>query len=156
MVDHQELSWLENYWSGTPYSADQLVSVSPYVENPGYLNPPSTNTYYFSGRGAFTTDEIHRSDLSINYSFFANLFGTDLEVFIQPEVLNVFDEEAAVSVDDTVYSAYNDSNLESFDPFTETPVEGVHWRKGEDFGQAVTEDDYQTPRTFRVSLGIRF
>jgi hypothetical protein len=43
-----------------------------------------------------------------------------------------------------------------FDPFNETPVRGVNFEYGPDFGQATAEEDYQEPRTFRVSLGIRF
>ena len=43
-----------------------------------------------------------------------------------------------------------------FNPWTETPVEGVHWRKGDDWGQAEDDTDYQLPRNFRISVGIRF
>jgi len=150
------LSWLENFWSGTPYSASQLVPVSPFVENPGYITAPSTNTYYFSGRGGYTTDEIHRTDLSVNYSFFVKAFGGSVELYIQPEVLNVFNESGAVAVETTTYSAYNDPSLAVFDPFTETPVQGVNWDVGDDFGQPAVEDDYQVPRTFRLSVGVRF
>lgn len=46
--------------------------------------------------------------------------------------------------------------LPAFNPFTETPVEGVHYIKGPNFGRPASELDYQTPRTFRVSLGLRF
>jgi hypothetical protein len=35
-------------------------------------------------------------------------------------------------------------------------VEGVHWRKGPDFGKPVVEGDYQQPRTYRFSVGFRF
>ena len=40
--------------------------------------------------------------------------------------------------------------------FTETPVEGVNWAKRSTFGQPLNEADYQTPRTFRFSVGFRF
>ena len=52
-----------------------------------------------------------------------------------------------------------------FNPFTETPVEGVHWVKGPLFGQPVNPTsgepfggagDFQLPRTYRFSLGARF
>jgi hypothetical protein len=55
----------------------------------------------------------------------------------------------------TVLDATN-ADLAPFDPFTETPVEGVHWRKGDDFGRPTGEQDFQAPRTFLVSLGLRF
>ena len=96
------------------------------------------------------------TDIALNYSFFVDLGGTELELFIQPEVLNVFNESAAVAANTTVLTARNDWTLQMFDPFTETPVEGVHWRKGTEFGEPVSESDYQSPRVFRVSLGVRF
>jgi hypothetical protein len=37
-----------------------------------------------------------------------------------------------------------------------SPVEGADWTKGPYFGQPVEPGDFQQPRTFRVSLGIRF
>ena len=46
--------------------------------------------------------------------------------------------------------------LKPFNPFTETPVEGVHWRKGPNFGQPDSEGDFQQARTFRFSVGVRF
>jgi len=53
----------------------------------------------------------------------------------------------------------------TFNPFTETPQEcpqgqsncaGYHWQKGPNFGKPTTAGSYQTPRTFLVSLGVRF
>jgi hypothetical protein len=61
-----------------------------------------------------------------------------------------------VFVDTTVWDNTSDPTLQPFDPFTETPVEGVHWRKGDDFGQPAQTIDYQQPRTFRFSVGFRF
>ena len=77
-------------------------------------------------------------------------------MFIQPEVLNVFNHSGLVDANSTEYTAINDSSLEPFNPWTETPVEGVHWAKGPRFGQPTVERDYQQPRTFRLSLGVRF
>jgi hypothetical protein len=111
-------------------------------------------TYFFSGRGAFRTDDVSRTDLAINYSFFINIGGGQLEVFIQPEVINIFNESAVVAVNASVSGPRQ--GMEAFDPFTETPVEGVNWEYGSSFGQAQGADDYQLPRTFRLSFGLRF
>ena len=46
--------------------------------------------------------------------------------------------------------------LQRFNPFTEAPVEGTHFLKGPNFGKAARESDFQTPRTYRVSVGLRF
>jgi hypothetical protein len=44
----------------------------------------------------------------------------------------------------------------AFNPFTETPVQGVNWDYGSNFGQPQTAANYQLPRTFRLSFGLRF
>jgi hypothetical protein len=43
-----------------------------------------------------------------------------------------------------------------FDPFTQTPVEGVNWSKRASFGHAQSRFAYTTPRTFRIGFGVRF
>lgn len=81
--------------------------------------------------------------------------GQDFEIFIQPEVLNVFNEDAAPFVDGTIEDATN-ANYATFNPFTDTPVEGVHYGKGLDFGQPQSAEDFRHPREFRFSVGFRF
>ena len=106
--------------------------------------------------GAYRTDDITRTDLALNYSFFINILGGQLEIFLQPEVVNLFNEDAVVSPNTTVLTVQNDSSLEPFNPFTETPVEGVNWRKGSSWGQPQSEGDFQQSRTVRFSVGVRF
>jgi hypothetical protein len=127
------------------------------VTNPGYVTPPTSLSYFFTARDAFHSDDIHSSDLAINYSFVWRAFGSEMEVFIQPQVVNVFDE-------DGVFDPHGLDNdipegvqvLQAFNPFTTTPVEGVHWQKQGTFGQAINENDFQRPREFRLSVGFRF
>lgn len=146
------VSLLQNYFSGLPYSAAATINTQPFVSDPGYVTPPSSVTYFFSGRGEFTTDDITRTDLSVNYNLNLGRF----ELFLQPEVVNLFDEEGVVAVDTSILTAATDNTLQSFNPFTTEPIEGMHWRKGEDFGQPTDENDFQQPRTFRFSVGLRF
>ena len=151
------VSLLQNYFSGQPYSAAGDINNLDFVTNdPGYFDPPDTVDYFFSARGAFETDDITRTDLGLNYSFRWNAFGKSMEVFIQPEVINLFNEDGIEIVNSSVETENNDSDLSQFNPFTETPVEGVHWNKGVNFGQPLDEDDYQQPRIYRVSVGFRF
>jgi outer membrane receptor for ferrienterochelin and colicin len=153
------LSLLQSFYSGTPYSAFSDVNTVPYVGDPadlGYFGNPFDPNYYFSDRGAFRTDDVTRTDISLNYSFFINIGGGQLELFLQPEIINLFNEQAVIDPNNTTLSANNDDSLQPFDPFTETPVEGVHWRKGPSWGQAQSEGDYQQPRTVRFSVGLRF
>jgi hypothetical protein len=159
-TNHHNLNFslLQSYVSGTPYSATQTISTVPYVGDPASLGYRGTSlgaqTYFFSDRGAFRTDAVSRTDIAINYSFFLNLFGGQLEMFLQPEVINVFNENAVVAPNNTIIGPRQ--GMEAFNPFTETPVEGVNWDYGDNFGEADIAVDFQQPRTVRFSVGLRF
>ena len=159
------VSLLQSFFSGHPYEEAGTIVIRPYVTNPGYLAPPARVVYFFSDRGEFTTPNVLRTDLSLNYDF--RIAGIDL--FVKPEVINVFNAD---NVDTTDARYFNTSVLTAdnaaacpqsptglclpFNPFTETPVEGVHYVKGNNFGQAVNALGYQQPRPFRGGLGLRF
>jgi hypothetical protein len=149
---------LQSFNSGQPYGASGPVNTRPFVANPGYAVPPASVTYWFTNRDRFKTDDIYTTDVSLNYSFLWGAFGKQFEIFVQPEVLNVFDDEGVELINTTVFTRTNSSTrgLVTFNPFTEEPVEGVHWVKGPDFGKPVTENSFQTSRTFRFSVGVRF
>lgn len=145
--------------SGTPYGAIGGVDVS-LVENPGYAIPPSTGSYFFTDRDAFRTEGQMRTDLAFTASRRLGS-GRAPEVFGNFQLLNLFNQSQLFNVTDaaintTVLTAIDDSSLAFFDPFTETPIEGVHWKKGERFGEAVGRTAYTQPRTFRFSIGVRF
>jgi hypothetical protein len=55
-----------------------------------------------------------------------------------------------------VLTAANSPALRPFNPFTDTPVEGVNWAKAPTFGQQVNQQSWTTPRLFRFSIGARF
>lgn len=146
------VSLLQNYNGGDYYSATQTINTVPFVTNPGYESPPDAGvTYYFSGRGEFKTDDITSTDLAINYSFNIGRF----EAFIQPQLLNAFNEDGAEVHNSTVLIGAS-NGLQTFNPFTTTPVEGVHWRKGPNFGKPTSEGNLQDPREFVVSIGLRW
>lgn len=57
-----------------------------------------------------------------------------------------------IAVDNSVLTAVNDSTrLQTFNPFTETPVRGVHYQLPPSFGKPTSAADYPLPRTFRVA-----
>jgi outer membrane receptor protein involved in Fe transport len=141
-------SALQNFDSGTPYSAVATINVRNYVEcHPcGYETPDVTHSYYFSDRGAFRTEDVTSTDLSINYE--VPIFKVNL--FAQAELLNAFNEQAVDAPSSSI------RQIAAFDPFNETPVEGVHWEKRSTFGQPTGPGSYQLPRTYRFSVGLRF
>jgi len=154
--NHLNVSLLQNYYSGTPYGAVGAVRSNLYVANPGYANVPATATYYFTARDAFRTPSINDTDASLNYAFDFNAFDKTIEIFLEPEILNVFNRQGAITVNTTVLDATTSGSLARFNPFTTKPVEGVNWRKGASFGKPTTVASFQTPRTFRFSVGFRF
>jgi hypothetical protein len=50
----------------------------------------------------------------------------------------------------------NTATLAKFNPFTTTPVQGVNWNLAPDFGTPINRLAYDSPRTFRVTFGVRF
>ncbi|HUP47962.1 MAG TPA: carboxypeptidase regulatory-like domain-containing protein [Thermoanaerobaculia bacterium] len=165
-------SVLQAFDSGTPFSAIGTIDPRPYVDSSlldAYATAPSAVNYYFSDRGGFRWDDVTSTNLAVNYSLPIQRVG----LFAQAEVLNLFNDDAVVGGSTTVLTARQSTCIQStganagqrcaaFNPFTETPVEGVHWQRAANFGQAttpttpLTQGSYQLPRTFRLSVGLRF
>jgi hypothetical protein len=151
---------LETYASGRAYNALGTIDDRNFVNNPGYVDPPTAVNYYFGGgRGAFRFDDRTQTDVALNATF---KVWKSLEVFLQPELLNVFNEEALtggrIGIDsNTVVNTRVNAGtaFQNFDPQTE-PVEGTHYAYSPTFGDAIGRDAYQLPRTFRFSVGLRF
>ena len=172
---------LQRYHTGVPYSA--AASINPVgVTNPGYAQPPSQVQYYFGKRGAFRLDDIFQTDLNVTYSIPI----TKVSLFVKGDVLNALNrhdienvegtsfERAASSasggvINRTVRTSRNTSNLLPFNPFTDTPKEcpqttaladckalGANYQLDPNFGKPTNRDAYQLPRTYRVSVGVRF
>jgi outer membrane receptor protein involved in Fe transport len=152
------------YDTGAPYGAVGTVRSRTFVTNPGYARPPSSVTYYFTARDAFRTEDIKRTDIAINFS---KTIGRLVEVYIQPQVLNLFNNTGVIAVDTTVNTALNPGTgtYAAFNPFTATPVQRPHldntvktanWDYGPNFGKATSVNSYQIPRQFQVTMGVRF
>ena len=150
--DHHDLtaSLLMSYFSGTPYGLFLNVNPVPFVNNPGYLTPTNAETYFITDRDAFHTDNVLQFDASLNYAFKWNLWNRNMEVFFQPEILNIGDDQGVIGVNTAV------TRLRNFNPFTTVPEEGVHYRKGPLWGGPNNPNDINQPRTYRFSVGFRF
>ena len=126
------------------------MTLAPYVQNPGYFSA-EFGQVLFTKPGS-SARRITRTDLALT----CTISISDAEIFVRPEVLNLFNEQGVVAVDRTVATARNSSRLRTFNPFTEDPVRGVHYDLASTFGKPTSAADYQLPRTFRVSAGVRF
>ena len=165
------LSLLQRYQSGLPYSVLAAISTAPAsvtgIQNPGYQRPPVSANYYFSDRNELRLDDITRTDLGVNYL----LPLRRVKLFIQADLINMFNEQGIEDpsfINTSVLTNRSASCIQqagapspgsrcaAFNPFTETPVEGTHFVRNAAFGQPISADAYQLPRTYRVSAGIRF
>lgn len=162
------VSVLQRFDSGTPYSAIGSIDVTSSgdgstcpVCRPNddlYVSVPSGVNYYFSEPGEFRFEDLTATDLALNYALPIGR----VELFVQGEVINIFDENAQIGGNTAVSTAFDDPSLEPFDPFTTTPIEGVHYTLGDNFGQGTTatsqatQGHFQLARTYRGSVGIRF
>jgi len=176
------ISALHSYSSGSPYSAVGTIDptgrsssfryagapctgATTCPGNPGYLLSQlgTSQSYFFSGRGAFQTAAFHSTDLSVNW----DLPISRVAIFVKGEVFNVFNRDAVTNPNTTVITRRTStaSNLAAFNPFTDTPKEcpqgqadctGFNWQKGASFGTATGPNSYQTPRNYRLGVGVRF
>ncbi|HWW60933.1 MAG TPA: hypothetical protein VN181_06145, partial [Thermoanaerobaculia bacterium] len=168
-------SVLQNYDSGTPYSALGTIdprrrSAAPFnpaapsqtavlIANPGYVSPPNTSNYYFSKRGAFRTDDATSTNVAINWNLPPIL--SKAQFYVETEVRNIFNESAVVTPSTTVNTNKQSASFRAFNPFTETPIEcpqgapladcramGANWQKGASFGTGTQRTSFSQAGSF--------
>ncbi len=170
------VSVLQDVQSGVPYGAIGGVDVRPVVGSLNYVTPQGGNSvnYYFTARDAYRTDTSYRTDMAVSYSYKVKAgSGPHVELFGQAQVLNVFNGfqicgcganvfsngggvDLANTIDTSVLTRTNSPSYTTFNPFTTTPVQGVNWALGPNFGKPVDRTGYTSPREFRVTFGVRF
>ena len=175
------VSLLETIESGVPYNGSNQngtangVNAAAFVANPGYLTPPdgASTTYYFTARDAFRTEGQRRTDASVSYSFGVGRGARKAELFIQGQVINLFNQFQLCGCGASVFSnggasqnqfldttvrtnVSNPTLYSAFNPYTTTPVQGANWDYGPAFGHAASRFAYTSPRMYRVTFGVRF
>ncbi len=143
------LGFMQRFDSGSPWDYNMAIDPRAYVTNPGYLVPPSSVTYFVSGRGAFRFEGAWRTDLSMAWS---RKVARGVQIFFRAVANNVLNNQALTGFNTTIVT----TGLPGFNPFTSKPVEGVNWQKGPEFGKASSPSSYQAPRDFNFSVGFRF
>jgi hypothetical protein len=165
-----EATLLQNFDSGLPYSVAGAINLTRYNGAPanlGYASVPN-GLYYFGGRGTLRTESIRETDLALRYSVPI----ARIEFFAQGDLLNAFNNSAIFDpqrLGTTVSTAATSTALLPFDPARQTPLEcprgtaaaactamGANYQLAANFGQPLNNLAYQTPRTMRLSFGIRF
>jgi Carboxypeptidase regulatory-like domain/TonB dependent receptor/TonB-dependent Receptor Plug Domain len=160
------VSFLHSLDTGTPYGAVGTVATAAYVPNAAalpYKSAPTLENYYFTSRDAFRTPTINHTDLALNFGFKFHAY-TDFEIFVSPQITNLFNNQGVRVVNTAVLANSNSAaNFAKFNPFTTQPVKRTdttdktaNWDFGPLFGTATSVTSYQNPRTFQVSAGLRF
>ncbi|MEP7305302.1 MAG: TonB-dependent receptor [Acidobacteriota bacterium] len=170
------LSLLQDLASGLPYGAVGIAGGGGGVDaakagavvNPGYATPQggSSEIYYYTARDAFHTENSKRTDVAVNYGYSVGRGSRKVDLFFQAQMLNLFNTFDLCGCGSTVFSnggamALNTigqtvTALREFNPFTTTPVEGTNWKKGTNFGTPLNRSAFTSPRTVRLSFGVRF
>ena len=152
-----DVSLLQTYDSGIAYSISAPINVTRYAgapANPGYNSIPN-GRYFFTDRGALRGDDVTSTNLAVR---FTQPLGP-ASFFLHADLLNAFDEDALADpqrLGAGISTAANSTTLQPFDPRITVPVEGVHYTRAANFGQALNNLAYQTPRTYRFSVGVKF
>jgi outer membrane receptor for ferrienterochelin and colicin len=185
-IEGLTISVLQDWATGVPYgaggglasgqsgfSASAFVDARPYVTDPGYATPQGgvRETYYYTARDAFRTEASRRTDMAANYTYRVpgNL---SLDAFVQVQVLNVFNVQdlcacgsdvfnngggvALSRIGSGVLTPVSTPSLTPFNPFTTTPVQGVNWNYNTNWGTPLNRFAFTSPRTFRMTFGLRF
>ncbi len=141
--------------SGRSWSAVGNINPTPFVANPGYQTPPTSIAYYFSSRGEFRMKAITATDLSVTWSR-AIPGARRLQVYARAMVVNAFNQTGIDGVGRSVLTRNDNTAYAAFNPFEAAPVRGVNYEYGQDFGKPTSPADYQPPRQFSLSAGLRF
>jgi hypothetical protein len=191
-VGNFNISALQRYESGLSYGSFGTINVAfssnfygtglaGGVQNPGYLTPPSSETYWFEKPGTHRWDALVSTDLALNYDTNPSWFPGGASLFLQGEVINALNNDAQTGGlgigggNRAILTAFNNAAacgvnpnpangcLARFNPAAgDAPVEGVHWKRGPLYGLPTsfstnsTQGSFQIPRTYRVSAGVRF
>lgn len=178
-IGNWNVSLLERFETGRAYGLFGTIDIRQNanfygtglpggVVNPGYLTAtvPTSVTYWFEEPGSRRFDNYSSTDLALNYNTDPSWL-RGVSIFVQGEVINFFNQHAQIGGNRSVITSFTDPSLQRFNPFVDNPTEGVHWRKGPLFGlptaattgvtaAGAPNGSFQQPRTYRVSLGLRF
>src|SRR5262249_2345555 len=108
---------------------------------------------------------------SAAYTYSLNARSRKADLFIQAHVLNIFNQFQRCGCGDSVFNnggnvvltristgvnSPNGTTRPAFNPFTQTPVQGVNWDYSAAFGTAQSRLAFTSPREFRLTFGVRF
>jgi outer membrane receptor protein involved in Fe transport len=184
-VEGLTLSALQDLASGLPYGAVGTIDARSFVaaSSPAvaaaYATPQggASQTYYYTARDAFRTEASRRTDFAANYIRGVGAGPRKINVFVQAQILNIFNQQElcgcggtifqnggngqlntiqGASAGESVLTPVNTASLAPFNPLTTAPVLGTNWNYNANFGTPKNRFAFTSPRTFRLTFGVRF
>lgn len=123
------------YRSGGSYS---LTARVPAGSDPGVIGAPSTFTKYFDGRGNNRFEGFWSLDTTLRYDV---AFHKDVMGYIKLDIENITGEDSLISHRTGGTAVTGSGGL-------------LEWQPLASFGTASSERNYQTPRSYLVSVGV--
>lgn len=123
----------------------------------GYVSLPSNGTLFFGQRGAGEFESVYNLDLAIDYAI--PVWKT-LSPWVKLSITNVTNESRLVRYNTTIKGNCGTATVTSSCSGTIGPLDAqglpTTFTKDPLFGTARSAADYQTPREYAISAGIRF
>jgi outer membrane receptor for ferrienterochelin and colicin len=138
------------YQSGSPYS---LTAQVPYRDN-NYLGAVGNYTYFFGDRGSQRLPDIWALDLSTRYEL---PLIAGIGTFVKVGVTNVFNNHEVDGFQTSGRAIFDAAgNPTAWQPTGNCGLGDDPSTSCTGFGRIRSEEDYQPPRTFLLSLGFNF
>lgn len=128
-----------SYRSGSSYSKIANIDAGSDPA-PDYSGAPSRYRAYFDGRGNSRFDGFWSLDTTVRYDI---NFWRDLAVYVKFDIQNITDEDSLISFRTGGSAAPNSAGV-------------LEWAPTSTFGTPSSERNYQTPRSYFVSVGFAF
>jgi hypothetical protein len=142
--------------SGTPYSlrAGGVPLSDPQITNdPGYANPPQTQTIYFGSRGSQLFPSQSRFDLAFTYDI--PVWKT-LAPWVKLQAINVFNTHYRTAFNTTIIPCTDGTPGCASAPVDANGLPTTFTTVGTSFGKTTGNTQFQQSRTFSMAAGIRF
>jgi hypothetical protein len=127
------------------------LTAAQAARDPGYAQPPSTQTIFFGERGAGEFSDWYTFDFAANYRL---PFLKRLAPYMKLEVYNLLNDDTLMTHDTTINPVFRNAANPSA-PVDELGLPTTFTRASS-FGNARNAADYVTPREYRFSAGITF
>ena len=138
---------LYRYDAPLTFSYTTSVAITPIQKgrDPGYKQPPTSQTLFFGKRGAGEYNSTSLFDLSLTYRI---PVWKSLEPWVKFDVYNLFDSDTLRTFNTQVLA--DNSSPKDGDGLP------TGYTKGTNFGKATGAGSYVVPREYFVAVGIRF